>query len=355
MNTSVVHINAGNGYDVVIGRKLLDECGEYLADVLSSRNAAIITDSNVMPLYLERVMNSLKRSGFSVCSFCFDAGEPSKNMVTLSQILEFLAENHMTRKDCVIALGGGVTGDMAGFAAGCYMRGIRFVQIPTTLLAAVDSSVGGKTAVDLTAGKNLAGLFIQPDIVLMDLDTLKSLTPHFLADGMAEAIKTAILSSGEMLSLFEEGKTADNLQEIITGCVRYKGYVVEEDEFESGMRQLLNLGHTVGHAVEKCSGYSITHGHAVAIGTAIICRAAAKNGFCDIQLAKRVESILSGCGLPTETAYDAGQLAQAALVDKKRKGDSITLVLPRTVGDCVLYDMHISQLEGFIAAGLERM
>ncbi len=355
MNTNTVHINAGNGYDVVIGNGLLEKCGEYLAAVLKSRSAAIITDSNVQPLYLEKVKKSLQDSGFSVCSFCFDAGEPSKNMTTLSQILEFMAENHLTRQDCVIALGGGVTGDMTGFAAGCYLRGIKFVQIPTTLLAAVDSSVGGKTAVDLAAGKNLAGLFIQPEIVLFDIDTLQTLTPHFFADGMAEAVKTAILSSDEMLSLFEEGKAAENIQAIITGCVKYKGYVVEQDEFESGMRQLLNLGHTVGHAVEKCSGYTVTHGHAVAIGTAIICRAAAKMGFCDMDTAQRVENVLESCNLPTVTQYDAHELAQAALVDKKRRGENITLVLPRSTGECVLHKINISQLEEFIAAGLERL
>jgi len=354
MENSIVHINAGKGYDVTVGYGILDNCGKILSDAVNSRRAAVVTDSNVGPLYLNRVVNSLEKNGFSVCSFSFEAGETSKNMTTLAQILEFFAEQQLTRQDFVIALGGGVVGDMTGFAAGCYLRGIKFVQMPTSLLAAVDSSVGGKTAVDLLAGKNLAGLFIQPEAVLLDIECLDTLTPHFFADGMAEAIKTAILCSEDMFALFENGDVKENIQSIITECIKYKGHVVEVDEFESGLRQLLNLGHTVGHAVEKCSGYSLSHGHAVAVGTAIICRAAERLSQCEKGLAERVESILIKCGLPVETEYSAEQLAGAALVDKKRRGDYITLVIPKSVGECVLHKAKISELENIIAAGLER-
>lgn len=354
MKTEVIRINVGDGYDVTVGSNILDSCGQYVSELLDSRKTAIITDSNVAPLYLSRVCDSLEKSGFSVSAYTFEAGETSKNMRTLSDILEFLAESQLTRQDCVIALGGGVVGDMTGFAAGCYLRGIKFIQIPTTLLAAVDSSVGGKTAVDLNAGKNLAGLFIQPEAVLYDIDTLKTLTPHFFADGMAEAVKTAILCGDNMLKLFERNEINNNLYEIITGCIKYKGNVVEIDERESGVRQLLNLGHTAGHAVEKCSGFTITHGHAVAVGTAIICRAAARLGFCNAAFAEGVEAVLDNCELPTTTKYNAKQLTEAALVDKKRRGEYITLVLPRAAGDCILHRISVTELEKYFSAGLER-
>ena len=251
------------------------------------------------------------------------------------------------------ALGGGVTGDMAGFAAAVYLRGIRCVQLPTTLLAAVDSSVGGKTAVDLTAGKNLAGAFSQPAAVLCDTDCLKSLPAAVFADGAAEAIKTGVLCDETLFALFEDGTLTADPGEVIARCIAYKAGVVERDEKELGERKLLNLGHTVGHAIEKCSGFTIPHGHAVAAGLAIMARSAEALGWTEEPLAERIAACLERNGLPTGTDYTAEALAQAALSDKKRAGDTITVVVPRRIGECELKKLPVRELPGLIAAGLE--
>ena len=338
-------------YQVTVGPGLLPTCGPRLQEVLSPCRIAVITDSHVAPLYLERVCESLQSAGFSVVSRVVPAGEQHKTMATLAQLLEFLAEEHLTRTDCVAALGGGVIGDMAGFAAAVYLRGIRCVQLPTTLLSAVDSSVGGKTAVDLSAGKNLAGAFFQPAAVLCDTDCLSTLPPEILADGAAEAIKTGVLCDESLFSLFESGSL--NLPEIITRCVSYKAGVVERDPTEQGERKLLNLGHTVGHAIERCSGFAIPHGHAVAAGLAIMARAAETRGWTDGPLAERITACLAQNKLPTGTDYSAEALAQAALSDKKRAGDTITVVVPRQIGVCELRKLPVSQLQSLIAAGLE--
>lgn len=348
-----VHISAGEGYDVVIGAGLLENCGHIAAAAVKPCRMALITDSVVEGLYLESAAKSFSGAGFQVSPFSFGAGEKSKNLGTLSRILEFLARERFTRTDCLAALGGGVVGDMAGFAAGCYLRGIRYLQLPTTLLAAVDSSVGGKTAVNLEAGKNLAGLFLQPRAVICDTGCLGTLPPPLLAGGAAEAIKTALLSGERLFSLIERGGLAGNLQEIIAGCVAFKGSIVEADELEAGPRRLLNLGHTVGHAIEKCSGYKIDHGRAVAAGMAIMARAAVKLGRCSAAAAARIERVLLKNDLPVSTSFSAAHLAEAALGDKKRSGGEITLVLPQEIGKCLFWRIDVTELQGIIAAGLE--
>ena len=251
------------------------------------------------------------------------------------------------------ALGGGVTGDMAGFAAACYLRGVRCVQLPTTLLSAVDSSVGGKTAIDLAAGKNLAGAFLQPAAVLCDTDCLRSLPAEVFADGAAEAIKTGVLDDEGLFALFEDGTLTTAPDEVIARCVRYKAGVVERDEKEQGERKLLNLGHTAGHAIEKCSGYAIPHGHAVAAGLAIIARSAEALGWTEEPIAARIAACLAKNGLPTGTNYTAEALAEAALADKKRSGGDITLVIPKKIGVCELKKVPIADLLPIIRAGLE--
>ncbi len=345
------------GYTVAIGPGLLDQCGRRLREVLSPCRVAVITDSNVGPLYLDRARASLEEAGFDVCSFTFPAGEGSKNLGTLSRMLEFLAEERLTRVDCVAALGGGVTGDMAGLAAALYLRGVRYIQLPTSLLAAVDSSVGGKTAVDLSAGKNLAGAFLQPAAVLCDTDCLGTLTPEYFADGAAEAIKTGVLCEESLFALFEEGKAApgsDALPRVIARCVAYKAGVVERDEKEQGERKLLNLGHTAGHAIEKCSGFAIPHGHAVAAGMGVIARAAEVLGWAKEPLADRIAACLARNGLPAGTDFSPEELARAALSDKKRAGDTITLVVPERIGHCVLKKLPVAELLPVIRAGMGR-
>ncbi len=355
MDVKRVRISAGDGYTVAIGGGLLRSFGVLLAEIAGPCRAAVITDSNVERLYLSPVRAVLQEAGFEVCSFVFPAGEGSKNLNTLSDILEFLARNRLTRADCVVALGGGVVGDAAGFAAGCFLRGVRFIQLPTTLLAAVDSSVGGKTAVDLKAGKNLAGVFHQPSAVLCDTDFLNTLAPETFADGAAEAIKTGVLSGEGLFSSFESGDFRGRVPEIIGECVAFKGKIVEADEFDASVRQTLNLGHTVGHAVEACSGYTVTHGHAVAIGMAVIARASERLGLCGEPVARRIVHTLTGNSLPVFSPYSAAELAQAALSDKKRSGDTINLVIPRRIGECVLKKVSTDELTAVIGAGMEEL
>ena len=348
-----IQVHTTPAYQVSIGPGLLAGCGRQLLPVLGPCHVAVITDSTVAPLYLDTVAASLRDAGFTVSTVVFPAGEGSKNFTTLSTILEALAEARLTRADCVAALGGGVTGDMAGFAAACYLRGIRCVQLPTTLLSAVDSSGGGKTAIDLKAGKNLAGAFLQPSAVLCDTDCLRSLPADVFADGAAEAIKTGVLDDESLFALFEDGTLTAAPEEVIARCVRYKAGVVERDEKEQGERKLLNLGHTVGHAIEKCSDYTIPHGHAVAAGLAIIVRASEAFGWAEEPIARRIAACLAKNSLPTGTEFSAEALAHAASADKKRAGSDITLVIPKKIGVCKLKKMPVTELLPIIRAGLE--
>ena len=355
MSDSILNIpiHTSPAYTVSVGSGLLGQCGALLRETLGLCRIAVITDSTVAPLYLDTVAGSLQNAGFAVCSHVFPAGEAHKNMETLSSLLEFLAEEGMTRTDAIVALGGGVVGDMAGFAAASFLRGIRYVQMPTTLLSAVDSSVGGKTAIDLKAGKNLAGAFLQPAAVLCDTDCLSSLPAAVFADGAAEAIKTGVLADENLFSLFEDGTLTAAPAEVIARCVAYKGGVVERDEKEQGERKLLNLGHTVGHAIETCSGYTIPHGHAVAAGLAIIARAAEALGWTEGPVAGRIAACLAANSLPISTEFSPAELATAAAADKKRAGDSITLVIPTAIGRCELRKMPLADLLTVISAGWE--
>ena len=352
MSTKTIEVKTSPAYQVTIGGGVLKNCGQVLRDIMSPCRMAVIADSVVAPLYLETVEKSLSDAGFAVCSYVFEAGESHKNLSTLSDILEFLCESHMTRTDCVAALGGGVTGDMAGFAAAVYLRGIRYVQLPTTVLSAVDSSVGGKTAIDLAHGKNLAGAFLQPAAVLCDTECLKSLPPAVFADGAAEAIKTGVLCDEGLFSLFENGELRTVTEEVIARCVAFKAGVVERDEKEQNERRLLNLGHTIGHAIEKCSGYAIPHGHAVAAGLAIMARAAERLGWAEEGLAGRICACLEKNDLPVSADYDAESLAAAAAADKKRSGGHITIVVPTAIGRCELKKMPLDELLEVIRAGL---
>ena len=348
-----IRVNTLPAYTVTIGPGLLKNCGGLLRKTLPVCRVAVVTDSIVGPLYLETVTESLKAAGYEVSAYEFPAGEEHKNFTTLSAILEFLAKEHLTRTDCLIALGGGVVGDMAGFAAACYLRGIRYVQMPTTLLSAVDSSVGGKTAIDLQAGKNLAGAFLQPAAVLCDTDCLNTLPPEVFADGAAEAVKTGVLRDESLFALFEDGTLKADPAEVIARCVAYKAGVVERDEKEQGERKLLNLGHTVGHAIEKCSGYAVPHGHAVAAGLAVMARAAERLGWTNGPVADRIGRCLEAQGLPVSTEFSPEALAEAALADKKRAGDSITIVVPKEIGACELRKIPVSELLFVIGTGWE--
>jgi len=346
-----LRIKVGEGYDVYIGSGLLENCGRFISELFPQRNCMIVSDTNVAPLYLDTVKASCLSAGLGVNSFIFPAGEEQKTLSTYGTILNAIADAHLTRKDFVIALGGGVCGDMAGFASGCYMRGIPFVQIPTTVLSMVDSSVGGKCAVDLPQGKNMAGIFHQPSLVLCDTDTLSTLTPEVFADGCAEAIKTGILDGKELYELLQEGPEEDRLPQIIGRCIAYKGGVVERDEKEQGERKLLNLGHTAGHAIEKCSNFAVSHGSAVAIGTAMMARAADALAWSTEPISEDIESLLKDYRLPVTTDFEPEELLEAALSDKKRSGKLITIIMPEAIGHCVMREVTREQLLEVFTAG----
>lgn len=338
-----INVKASTTYDVLIGNDLLKDTGKLIKGIRNTCKIAIISDDLVYSLYGEAVKASVESSGFSVCSYCFENGEKSKNLTTFCNILEFLAENKLTRTDIIIALGGGVVGDMAGFCAGTYLRGIDFVQIPTSLLAAVDSSVGGKTAVDLKHGKNLAGVFHQPILVICDTDTFKTLEPKQISCGMAEVIKYGVICDSELFSLLETNHA--DYPSLVARCVDIKREIVENDEFEKGDRKLLNLGHTLGHAVEKHSDFSLTHGEAVAIGMIMISKIAEKKGYATQSITKRLEEILVKYNLPTEYAISCDELYNIATGDKKVSGDSITAVIPQRIGKCILEKMTLEQFK----------
>ena len=347
-----IEVKASRSYCVHIGSKLLSQVGNYARNATGGRIAAIISDDHVWPIYGNTVLNSLKDAGYEVCNFVFPAGEMQKNPEVFLSILNFLAENGLTRSDVVLALGGGVVGDITGFAASVYLRGIAYIQIPTSLLAMVDSSVGGKTAIDLPAGKNLVGAFYQPALVLCDVDTLQTLPDETFLDGCAEVIKYAILYDPSLFTLLSQTKQAFPKEDVVAKCVQWKRDVVAQDEFDKGARQLLNLGHTIGHSVEANSEFGISHGVGVAIGTAIVTRAACNLGICSEATRDQILKILSDFGFPITTCYSPSSLFKYAQSDKKRFGNTINLIVPKTIGDCMIQNTPIDELESFIKAGL---
>ena len=347
-----IHVTTSSEYDVKIGSGLLRTLGADLANVCKVGTAAIISDSNVWPLYGEAAVSALERAGYRVVNFVFPAGEAHKSGANYLSILNFLAKNQITRADCIVALGGGVVGDISGFAAATFLRGIAYIQVPTTLLAAVDSSVGGKTAIDLESGKNLAGAFYQPRLVLCDTDLLNTLPEDIFRDGCAEVIKYGILFDDALFStLLQSGLTFDR-ESVIARCVELKRDVVAQDEFDNGQRQKLNLGHTIGHAVEALSNFTVSHGQAVAIGMAIVAGATVKFGICGSDTQNSILSILEKFNLPASAEYTAQELFECALSDKKRSGSSVTLVVPERIGKCNLRPTKVDELKDFIEAGL---
>lgn len=347
-----VQVSASKTYAVKIGAGLLTQCGEEIAALGGTKRVCIVSDNTVWPLYGEKVQASLEKAGFLVDSFVFAAGESSKNGSVYLALLSRLAQIPLTRTDTVVALGGGVAGDLAGFTAATYLRGVRFVQLPTTLLAAVDSSVGGKTAIDLPEGKNLAGAFYQPELVLCDCYALQTLPSEIFRAGCAEVIKYAVLFDPALFDYLLETGTDFDLEYVIAKCVQWKQDIVAADEFEKGQRKLLNLGHTFGHGIEACSNFEISHGEAVAAGMAIAARVSASMELCDSAVVERIEEILKRFSLPVSADLSAKALCKAALQDKKRAGDCIHLILPKAIGDCRMVEAQVADLEKLIAAGL---
>ena len=337
---TTVHVDASKSYDVIISHACLASVGEYAAKLISPCRAVIVTGEKVFPLYGKALKKSLEDAGFEVLTFIHESGEGAKSLAVFGELQSFLCRNHLSRTDALFALGGGVTGDLTGFAAATYQRGIAYFQIPTTLLAAVDSSVGGKTAINLPEGKNQVGAFYQPSAVFCDTDTLKTLPPEVYRCGVAEIVKYAVLGDAEFFGFSEKNDIRENEEAVIAHCVKMKRDIVNADEFDLGVRKLLNLGHTIGHAVEKCSDFAISHGDAVAIGLAAVMR-----GNKDEE---RVVSLLKKYGLPTECPFSADEITRACLSDKKIEHGVLQLIVPEKIGSCKIVPTEISMLEKMI-------
>ena len=347
----ITKVNASTPYNVYIGKGLIDsfDLSPYAGKEDAVRKAAIITDEIVSPLYLYRVIKLFKKNGFEVCSCSFEGGEEHKTLDTVGKLLSFLLMHQLTRTDVVVALGGGIVGDVVGFAASVYLRGLDFIQIPTTLLAAVDSSVGGKTGVNFEGLKNQVGCFHQPSAVICDVDTFSTLPPARFSEGISEVIKYGVISSPEIFTMLENRTP---IEEIVAKCVSIKALFVEGDEYDKGERQMLNFGHTVGHAIEKLSHGTVSHGNAVAVGMVVMTASAACLGYCTDDFSLRLSALLKKYNLPVSTDYTAADIAEAVLHDKKRSSDKVTLVLPEKLGKCILVPYKVDELAGLLGKGL---
>jgi 3-dehydroquinate synthase len=343
-----------HSYDLTIEKGLLDHIGEWAAKIWTPQKVVIITDTNVQPLYGDQVKKGLKEAGFEPSTFVIEAGEQSKSLATAAEIYDFLAEEGLTRSDGIIALGGGVVGDLAGFVASTYMRGLHFLQVPTTLLAQVDSSIGGKTAVNTSKAKNLVGTFAQPDGVLIDPLTLNTLELRRVQEGIAEIIKSAAIADKDLwqqlASLKDEQDLIDHAVEIIAACCKIKRKVVEEDELDHGVRLLLNFGHTIGHALENTAGYGkLTHGEGVAIGMLQITRIAEEKGLTPAGTTDQLRQMIQKFHLPTTSDHWDKQTLYTALThDKKTRGGKINIILLEAIGTAKIVRIPIEEMKSYL-------
>ena len=353
MNT--LRVNLGErSYSVHIGRGLLDRAGRMLRERLGACTCAIVTDDNVAPLYLRRVKDSLDAAGLRYASIILPHGERTKSLAYLEKLYAFFAENGITRRDTVVALGGGVIGDLAGLAAATWLRGVRFVQIPTTLLAQVDSSVGGKVAVDLPQGKNLVGAFWQPAQVIVDPDTLRTLPDEIWRDGLGEVVKYGCINDAELFAMLESAASGGrdgvmtHIDEILTRCIGAKAAVVEQDEHDTGLRMTLNFGHTIAHAIEAVQRYEgLRHGEAVAAGMAEITRLSEDREMTEPGTYERLIKLEKVLGLPCELPDITEQsLLSAVGMDKKKSGKQLNIVLLKRIGECFVYPAAIDWFHG---------
>ena len=333
-------------YDVTVGQNL--DYGRLLSELHKPCRLMLVSDDTVDGLYGDSATASFQKAGFEVSRFVFPHGEKSKNLGVSEELLIRLVEEGITKTDLLVALGGGVVGDLTGFVASVFLRGMDFLQLPTTLLAAGDSSVGGKTAVDLINGKNMVGAFHQPIGVFCDTATFATLPEETYAEGMAEYIKYGMIYDADLFSAMERHGISD--EDLVIRCVEIKAEVVEKDEFDKGPRHILNFGHTMGHSIETRSGYTIGHGQGVAIGMATVSAA-----FLDEESFQRLIRVLKEYHLPIATHYDGKELAELALADKKRHGDHIRVVLPAKVGEVFLKDVTVGEWEEILLKGIGRV
>ncbi len=344
MNKKVTVTGVKKRYDIIIGQDILNIIPEKIKELTKAKTVVIITDDNVDRLYSDIVSDLIEKSGFMTYKFVFPHGEDHKTMETVCQALEFMAERNVTRSDLIVALGGGIVGDVSGYIAASYLRGIDFIQVPTTFLAAIDSSVGGKTGVNLKSGKNLAGAFYQPRLVVCDTKTFKTLPTENFKEGISEAIKYGVICDEALFEMFSKKENIE-LESIIERCVSIKADIVAVDEFDTGKRQLLNFGHTIGHAIEKETEFEISHGIAVGIGMALISKISDRIGWSKEETYPRIKACLENQGIPTDTKLTTDVLVKTMLKDKKRNGEQINLVIPETIGNCVLKSIEVSKLK----------
>lgn len=347
-------------YDVIIGSGILSDCGKIAKEVLKDQvKILIVSDTNVAPLYLDKVKASLEEAGMETYDFIFAAGEQSKNIDSISGMWDVMAKEGFTRSDAVLALGGGVAGDMAGFAAATFLRGIRVIQVPTSLLAMVDSAIGGKTGIDLPRAKNQVGAFLQPSVVIEDTDCLKTLSPELFTEGMGEVIKYAFIMDlplyGRLKALADSGDAmglsgkSEELEEIIKACVRDKADVIASDEFDSGRRQILNFGHTAGHVIESLSNYSLMHGVCVAKGMAVFTEAALSAGLMDQEERDKIIGLIKAFGLPVTDDTPSERLVAGAMNDKKKRGSTLSLIFVNKIGSAEIVKMTSAEYLEFLS------
>jgi shikimate kinase / 3-dehydroquinate synthase len=337
-----VNLPGGGGYTIALGSGNFNQLGDMLRDRGLTSRIAVVTDFNVAKLYADKVVSALEKAGFKPFICTVPPGEGSKNLERLRSLYQSFLAGRLDRRGAVVALGGGVIGDLAGYAAATYMRGVALVQCPTTLLAMVDSSVGGKTGVDLPEGKNLVGAFKQPILVAADTQALATLPEREIRMGMAELIKHAVIGDPELFEALERSDQASGLDAaLIARSANVKVRVVEADPFESGPREVLNLGHTVGHAVEKCSEYTVGHGEAVSVGLVATARISEKMGLCASTVPDRLESLLSRTGLPVRHSADPDELVDVMAADKKAVEGRVRFVLIKSIGQ-VEYGIEVS-------------
>lgn len=345
-----LRINVSGGYDVLIGSGLLLSLGEQIAK-MGAEKACIVSDDNVFPLYGDILVSSLADTGVKAEKYVILHGERSKNLNVYASLMERMRDFRLSGSDVLIALGGGVVGYLGGFAASTYHRGIPLVQIPTSLLACVDSSVGGKTALNLPSGKNQLGTFYQPSLVICDIDTLHTLPTEEYRCGSAEIIKYAILESEDFLREITDNSIGDMYEVVISRCVDIKRRYVEADEFDRGKRMLLNFGHTLGHAIEAESNYSVSHGCAVAAGMGAITSLCVEKGICSGDTEKLLLSALDKYSLPSALMYPLDRLLPHILNDKKSREGKIRFVLLSQIGNCFIHEIHEEELDPWLRNG----
>ena len=342
-----IRVNVNTPYWVMVDRGVLATTGACIKSLSRANKVVVITDSNVDKFYSKIVIDSINKVGFETHKFVFDAGEKSKNINTYLDIVSFLVKNNVSRNDLLVALGGGVVGDLVGFVASTYLRGVDFVQIPTTLLSIIDASVGGKTAIDIEEGKNLIGAFYQPKMVIADLNTLETLPSEEISNGLGEMAKYAVLIGGEYFDMMEDD-VYKNLDTLIALSIEYKRDIVEKDEKEGNIRKFLNLGHTVAHAIEKLSGYTIPHGNAVSTGLVVMAKACNKNGLLTDGQRDRILSLIEKYNLSKTHPFSIGDIAKEIALDKKSDSKKVDAIVINAIGECEIKPIALNEIGDFL-------